>query len=162
MPDVKYPKPKLGSLAPDFNAENQKGETITLKNLLKTGQKVLLIFYPADQTTGCTTQLCGVRDYYEEYKKAGVAVLGINHADAVSHQKFIDKHNYQFDILIDTNRMISENYGQLKFMFGHRSIKRGVYLIDTDGRVIYTVQGQQDNQVILDLLKADKTADKND
>lgn len=155
MLDVKYPKPKIGSIAPDFNAENQKGETISLKKLLKSGQKVLLVFYPADQTAGCTTQLCGVRDVFQDYKKVGVTILGINQAGAESHQKFIDKNNYPFDILIDTDRKISENYGQLKFMFGHKSIKRGVYLINTDGSILYTIQGQQDNQLILDLLKND-------
>ena len=153
MSESHYLKPEINSNAPDFTLDNQKGESINLYQVLESGQNVLLIFYPADMTPGCTIQLCGVRDLYKEYTDMGVTVLGINHGDAKSHQKFIDQQNYPFDILVDVDKKISEQYGQLKFMFGHKSIKRGVYLIDSNKKIILIKQGQQDNQEILTLLK---------
>ena len=152
MPETKYPKPTLDSIAPNFTVLNQKGESKNLYQILDSGQKVLLIFYPGDMTPGCTIQLCGVRDVYSQYTAKGVTVFGVNHANAQSHQKFIDQQNYPFDILIDEDRKVSEMYGQLKFMFGIKSINRGVYLINTDKKIQYTIQGQQDNQTILGLL----------
>ncbi len=81
---------KVGDKAPDFTAKNQAGIEISLSKLLKEGKKVLLVFYPGDDTPGCTSQLCGIRDIYKEYKDLGVEVYGVNHADEKSHQKFIE------------------------------------------------------------------------
>jgi peroxiredoxin Q/BCP len=148
-----YPDIQIGDTAPDFTAKNQKGEDINLYSLLQKGQKVLLVFYPADQTPGCTKQLCGIRDVYKEYSDAGVTVLGVNKGNAESHQKFIDAQSYQFDILVDTDMEITESYGAMKKYFDNYIVKRGVFLIDSDKKVLYRFWGQQDNSKILDLLK---------
>jgi thioredoxin-dependent peroxiredoxin len=143
---------KIGDNAPLFTLNNQNSKPISLKDILNQGKKVLLVFYPNDMTPGCTTQLCGIRDVYSEYEKLNVVVLGINHKDEKSHQKFIKMHDYQFDILVDTDKKVATMYGQLGQFFGHDTIKRSVYLIDTNGKVLFMKQGQQDNQVIIAML----------
>jgi thioredoxin-dependent peroxiredoxin len=144
----------VGDIAPDFTLNNQKGESISLSKVLKSGKKVLLIFYPGDDTPGCTAQLCGIRDIYKEYQDLDVAVYGLNHANEKSHQKFIDKHNYQFDILVDTDKKVAIEYGQIKKFFAAFVIKRAAYLIDTNGKILFIHQGQQDNSEIIKMLKA--------
>ena len=146
-------KLEVGDKAPDFTTVTQSGDKIDLYNLLGSGQKVLLVFYPGDDTPGCTSQLCGIRDVYSDYKKLGVRVLGVNHADAKSHQKFIDKFSYPFDILVDEGKVISHQYGAIKKFFANYVLKRGVFLIDTDGTILYIFWGQQDNQKVMDVLK---------
>lgn len=144
----------VGDIAPDFTAKTQSGEEITLSKILKSGQKVLLVFYPGDNTPGCTTQLCGIRDVYKEYKDLNVKVLGVNHSDAKSHQKFIDKFEYPFDIIVDEGRKIIKEYGSTKLFFKNLSTKRSVFLIDTDGKIIYLVWGQQNNEEIIEFIKS--------
>jgi len=149
------PEKKLvvGDIAPDFTAKTQSGEDIRLSDLLKLGQKVLLVFYPGDDTPGCTAQLCGIRDVYSEYKDLGVRVLGMNHAEAKSHQKFINKYEYPFDIIVDEGREIIKQYGAVKLFFKNISTKRGVFLVDIDGKIIYLAWGQQNDQEIIEFLK---------
>ncbi|MEM1312217.1 MAG: peroxiredoxin [Patescibacteria group bacterium] len=154
MTDIEnLPKLSIGDKAPDFSAETQSGEKITLSHLLKTGQKILLIFYPGDDTPGCTKQLCGVRDIYSDYQKYGVRVLGVNHASAKSHQKFIDKYDYKFDIIVDEGKSIISKYGALKKFFKNLTIKRGVFLIDENGIIQYIYWGQHDNSKVLEILQ---------
>ena len=154
MTDIN-PKPvfQVGDTAPVFELSNQKGQIISSKQLLESGQKILLVFYPSDMTPGCTIQLCGVRDIYQEYRDLNVTVLGINHGDQKSHQKFIDMHKYQFDILVDTDKTISREFGQIGSFFGNPTVKRGVILIDESGKIIYIKQGQQDNQEVIKFVK---------
>lgn len=150
-------KLELGDIAPDFTAtiQNPDGstETVNLKQTLDSGQKVLLIFYPGDDTPGCTKQLCGIRDIYSEYSELGVTVWGVNHATEESHLKFIKKYSYQFGIIVDKEHEIREKYGAIKNMYGRLSTMRGAVLIDTNGKIIFKFWGQQDNQKIIDLLK---------
>jgi len=152
--DEPYVMPKLevGQKAPLFKLKNQAGEDVDIAKILQEGSKVLLIFYPGDDTPGCTAQLCGVRDIYKQYADLGVKVFGINHADEKSHNKFIQKYTFPFDILVDTNKEVAKKYGALKKFFLNLVIKRGVFLLDTDATIIYSYWGQQDNQKILDLL----------
>lgn len=144
---------QVGDTAPDFEATNQKGEVIKLSDLTKNGQLVLLVFYPADNTPGCTRQLCGVRDVYKEYTDLCVTVLGINKGSEKSHQSFIQSQGYQFDIVVDKDNLIRNKYGAIKKHFANFTTKRGVVLIDTEGKVIFTFWGQQDNQKIIEMLK---------
>ena len=144
---------QVGDTAPVFELPNQKGQIISSKQLLESGQKILLVFYPSDMTPGCTIQLCGIRDIYQEYRDLNVTVLGINHGDQKSHQKFIDMHKYQFDILVDTDKIISRKFGQIGSFFGNPTVKRGVILIDESCKIIYIKQGQQDNQEVIKFVK---------
>jgi thioredoxin-dependent peroxiredoxin len=147
------PQLNVGDIAPDFTAKTQKGEEVKLSDLVNNGGKALLIFYPGDDTPGCTTQLCGIRDVYKEYKDLGVTVLGVNHGNDKSHQKFIDKYSFPFDIIIDEEKKISTSYGQLKKFFAAITIKRAAYLIGEDRKILFVHQGQQDNQKIITMLK---------
>lgn len=150
-------KLEIGETAPNFSASSQNpdgtSENIELSKILESGKKVLLIFYPGDDTPGCTKQLCGIRDVYEEYKKAGVVVLGINHAGEESHLKFIRKYNFPFSIVVDKDKSIRSKYGAEKLFFKNITTKRSVFLIDTNKKILFINWGQQDNEQILNMLK---------
>jgi thioredoxin-dependent peroxiredoxin len=145
---------KVGEKAPNFTLLNQKGKEVNLyTDLLKKECKaVLLVFYPKDNTPGCTDQLCRIRDDYSQFLKAGIIVYGVNHDGAKSHQGFIEKQGYQFDILIDPDKKTIKEYGATKFFFKNITISRSVVLVGKDGLVKYTHKGQQDNQEILTLM----------
>lgn len=149
---------KVGLTAPNFAATVQytdKLEEIDLYKFLEEdkNRKVLLVFYPGDDTPGCTKQLCGIRDIYQKYQDLGVTVFGINPANEKSHQQFIQKYSYQFGIIVDKDKEIREKYGAIGSFFGNVTTKRSVYLIGSDKRILFTQAGQQDNQKILELLK---------
>jgi thioredoxin-dependent peroxiredoxin len=143
----------VGDKAPLFSLKNQNEELIVLDDILKSGHKVMLVIYPKDDTPGCTAQMCGVRDEYSKFKDLGVKIFGLNHDNAKSHQKFIEKYNFPFDILIDENRNTIKEYGSTKMFFKNEVTQRSAFLIDTDGKIIFVQKGQQDNQAILNLLK---------
>lgn len=149
---------KVGDIAPDFTLYTQKGEKVSLTQILATGQQVLLVFYPKDMTPGCTTQLCGVRDVYADYAKLGVVVYGVNQDNADSHKRFIDTHVLPFDLLIDEGRSLAQQYGAIKSIFGNTGTKRGVFLIGLDQKIHYQVWGQQDNQKIIELVQSEEKA----
>lgn len=149
MKDYKdIPPIKIGDRAPFFTLKNQKGKSISLKDY-KGKKNVLLIFYPGDNTPGCTKQLCALRDDFTVFTGKDVVIFGINQADEKSHNNFITKHSFPFDLLIDKDRKISRKYKALKFMFGHESIRRSVVLIDKTGKIIYLKRGLPNNQEIL-------------
>jgi len=150
-------KLEVGNLAPLFEAEIQNPdatvENFNLEQTLKSGQKVLLVFYPGDDTPGCTAQLCGIRDVYSQYKDLGVKVVGVNHSEAKSHLKFIKKYNYQFGIIVDQDKSIRHKYGAEKLFFKNLTTKRSVFLIDTNQKILFIHWGHQDNSKIIELLK---------
>jgi thioredoxin-dependent peroxiredoxin len=143
----------VGEKAPNFVLSNQNGVVVELSQVLKSGYKVMLIVYPKDDTPGCTAQMCRVRDDYQQFVDAGVKVFGLNHDMALSHNKFIEKFNLQFDILVDENRKTIKEYGSTKMFFNNEVTQRSVFVIGLDGHILYSHKGQQDNQAILDLLK---------
>jgi thioredoxin-dependent peroxiredoxin len=148
---------QVGDTAPDFTCVVQNLnniETITLSKILSTGKNVLLIFYPGDNTPGCTAQLCAVRDIYNEYEKRNVIVLGVNPSSAESHLNFIRKQNYPFGIIVDEDKSIRESYGAVGSFFGKKTTRRSVFLIKKDMKIIFRYFGQQDNNKILNLLDA--------
>lgn len=147
----------VGDTAPNIKAKLQNGQDFDLEKSLQNNKKVLLIFYPGDDTPGCTKQLCGVRDIYSEYQELGVEVYGVNHADLASHQKFIDKFSFPFDLIIDENKEISKAYGAMTKFFRNDIIKRGAFLIGEDRKIKFSTWGQQDNQKIISLLKNSQT-----
>lgn len=129
---------KEGSKAPDFTAKDQNGNTVKLSKL--KGQKVVLYFYPKDDTPGCTKEACSFRDSFSLFTKKGIKVLGVSIDDEKSHQKFIEKYNLPFDLLADTEKKIVEKYGVWgeKSMYGKKYMGtlRKTFLIDENGKIV--------------------------
>ena len=126
-----------GKPAPDFELPSDSGETIKLSAL--RGKPVVLYFYPKDDTPGCTTQACGIRDAYGEFERAGAVVLGISPDDESSHGKFKDKYELPFALLADTDHSVSEQYGVWgEKNFGGKTfmgVNRSTFVIGADGNV---------------------------
>lgn len=129
---------KEGNKAPDFTAKNQNGEKVKLSGL--RGQKVVLYFYPKDDTPGCTKQACSLRDSNDVFAEKGIKVLGVSIDDEKSHQKFISKYNLPFDLIADTDKKIVEKYGVWgeKSMYGrtYMGTMRKTFLIDEEGKIV--------------------------
>lgn len=148
---TKIPPVQIGDKAPLFTLKNQKGQKVYLKDYLGK-QNVLLIFYPGDDTPGCTKQLCDIRNDFSNFEKINIKVFGINQADKNSHQNFINKYALPFDLLIDNDYKVSSKYKAMKFMFGRPSIKRSVVLIDKAGQILFLKRGMPSNKEILKSL----------
>lgn len=130
-------RPAKGDRAPDFELPDQDGTPIRLQDL--RGRKVLLYFYPKDDTSGCTRQACDLRDAIEEVDSRGAVVLGVSPDPVDSHRKFRDKYGLPFPLLADTDHRVAEAYGVWaeKTMYGRRywGNERTTFLIDEDGRI---------------------------
>jgi len=128
---------KEGSTAPAFKTKDASGETVSLKDL--RGQKVVLYFYPKDDTPGCTKEACSFRDAFSQFKKKGIAVLGVSPDNEASHQKFVTKYKLPFTLLADTDKSIAEAYGvwgEKKFMGRtYMGVHRTTFLIDEKGKI---------------------------
>jgi len=129
--------PKEGSAAPNFAAKDGNGETVRLKDL--RGQKVVLYFYPKDDTPGCTKEACSFRDAFADFKKRGIKVLGVSKDSEASHKKFAAKYKLPFTLLADPDHSIADAYGvygEKKFMGRtYLGVKRVTFLIDEKGKV---------------------------
>jgi thioredoxin-dependent peroxiredoxin len=127
-----------GKPAPDFELESDAGERVTLSSL--RGKPVVLYFYPKDDTTGCTTQACGIRDAYGEFERAGAVVLGVSPDGVASHVKFRDKYSLPFTLLADPDHAVAEAYGAWgeKSRYGrtYMGILRSTFVIGADGTVV--------------------------
>jgi peroxiredoxin Q/BCP len=128
---------KVGDSAPDFSVNDQSGNPVKLSEF--KGKKVVLYFYPKDNTPGCTAEACNLRDNYEALQKAGYVVLGVSTDSEKSHQKFIDKFELPFPLLADTEKEIHEKYGTWveKSMYGRKYMgtARTTFLIDENGKI---------------------------
>jgi peroxiredoxin Q/BCP len=126
-----------GKEAPGFELPADDGRHVKLSDL--RGQPVVLYFYPRDDTPGCTTQACGIRDAYAEFREKGAVVLGISPDDEASHARFKEKHALPFTLLADEGHEVAEEYGVWveKTMYGKKSmgIERSTFVIDPEGRV---------------------------
>src|SRR3954447_16790432 len=126
-----------GKPAPDFALQSDAGETVKLSSL--RGKPVVLYFYPKDDTPGCTTQACGIRDVYGEFEQAGAVVLGVSPDDAASHVKFKTKFGLPFTLLADPDHSVAEQYGVWgeKKNYGktYMGIIRSTFVIDADGKL---------------------------
>jgi thioredoxin-dependent peroxiredoxin len=126
---------EIGKPAPDFEAKDQDGNVVKLADL--KGQKVVLYFYPKDNTPGCTAQACNLRDNYEALQKAGYTVLGVSSDTGKSHQKFIEKQQLPFTLLADEDLKVHEAYGTWveKSMYGRKYMgtARTTFVIDENG-----------------------------
>ncbi len=129
--------PAVGTPAPDFELKNDEGKTVRLSDL--RGKRVVLYFYPKDDTPGCTTQACGFRDNYVEIQEQNAVVLGISPDGESSHAKFRTKFNLPFTLLADPEHTVSEAYGvwREKSMYGktYMGIIRSHFLIDEHGNI---------------------------
>jgi thioredoxin-dependent peroxiredoxin len=128
---------KEGSTAPAFKTTDANGEAVNLKDY--RGQKVVLYFYPKDDTPGCTKEACSFRDSFSKFKKQGIVVLGVSPDSEASHKKFAAKYKLPFTLLADKDRSISETYGvygEKKFMGRtYMGVHRTTFLIDEKGKI---------------------------
>ena len=128
---------KVGDSAPDFELESDAGDKVRLSKL--RGQKVVLYFYPKDNTPGCTTEACELRDRQPELDRRGAVVLGISPDSVGSHQRFKTKYSLPFALLADPDHSVAEVYGAWgeKKMYGktYEGILRTTFIIDEDGRI---------------------------
>jgi peroxiredoxin Q/BCP len=128
---------KEGTTAPAFKTTDANGETVSLKDL--RGQKVVLYFYPKDDTPGCTKEACSFRDDFATFKKRGIAVLGVSPDSEAKHKKFETKYNLPFTLLADTDHAIADAYGvwgEKKFMGReYMGVHRTTFLIDEKGKI---------------------------
>ena len=147
-----------GKPAPDFELTSDTGETVKLSDL--RGKQVVLYFYPKDDTPGCTTQACGIRDAYGEFEREGAVVLGVSPDDERSHVKFKKKYELPFTLLADTDHTVSEDYG----VWGEKSyagkkytgITRSTFVIAEDGTVksaMYQVKPDLHTDQVLEALR---------
>lgn len=129
---------KEGDKAPDFTLKNDQDEDVTLSDF--KGKKVVLYFYPKDNTPGCTKEACSFRDVYDDILEAGAVVIGISKDNASSHQRFRNKNNLPFYLLSDPDNSVIEAYGawQEKKMYGKTfmGIVRSTFIIDENGILI--------------------------
>ncbi len=128
---------KEGDKAPDFTLPASDGSTVSLKDL--AGKKVVVYFYPKDNTPGCTKEACSFRDYNSELKQAGAVVLGVSKDSIQSHNKFIDKYELPFLLLSDADAAMASAYGAWgeKKLYGRTfmGMNRITYLIDEQGNI---------------------------
>ena len=128
---------EAGDKAPDFSAKDQDGNKIKLSDF--KGKKVVLYFYPKDDTPGCTKQACSLRDGFPKLKKNNIEVLGVSIDDENSHQKFIEKYDLPFTLIADTDKKVVNKYDVYgeKNMYGRKYMgtKRTTFLIDEDGKI---------------------------
>ncbi len=126
-----------GDQAPDFEVNDQDGNPVKLSDY--KGKKVVLYFYPRDNTPGCTAEACNLRDNYSEFQKQGYEIFGVSTDSEKSHQKFIEKQNLPFRLLADTEKQIHEKYGTWieKSMYGKKYMgtARHTFVIDEDGKI---------------------------
>jgi peroxiredoxin Q/BCP len=146
-----------GKPAPEFELRNDEGDPVSLASL--RGRPVVLYFYPKDDTPGCTTQACALRDAYGQLRERGAVVLGVSPDDEASHQRFRRKYELPFNLLADTGHEVAEQYGVWveKNRYGKRSvgIKRSTFVIDAEGtvvRALYGVKPDGHAELVLDAL----------
>ncbi len=129
---------KEGDKAPDFTSKNQDGKEIKLSDY--AGKKVVIYFYPKDDTPGCTKEACSFRDADDIFNSKGIKVFGVSTDDEKSHQKFISKFQLPFDLLADTDKSIVESYGVWgeKSMYGKKYMgtNRKTFLVGEDGKIV--------------------------
>ena len=134
-----------GEPAPDFTLPSDSGEPVTLSEL--RGKPVVLYFYPKDNTSGCTTQACGIRDAWGEFEAAGAVVLGVSPDGVSSHAKFKSDYGLPFKLLADPDHAVAEAYGvwAQKSRYGrtYMGIVRSTFVIGADGNVVKATRNVQ-------------------
>ncbi|MBD3919552.1 peroxiredoxin [Paenibacillus sp. PR3] len=141
----------VGTKAPLFEADSTQG-TINLAQYVGK-QPIVLIFYPMDETPGCTKQLCAVRDSRALYARHNAIVLGVNPASLEHHRQFAEKHNYDFPLVVDDGGDIRKSYGVGKFL-GLIAQQRVVFIIDQEGKIVFAEKGLRPTEEILGVLQS--------
>lgn len=146
---------EAGDKAPDFEVNDQDGNTVKLSDY--AGKKVVMYFYPKDNTPGCTAESCNLRDNYTALQNAGYEVLGVSTDTEKSHQKFIEKQSLPFKLLADTEKQIHEKYGTWveKQMYGRKYMgtARQTFLIDENGVIEEIIQKVKTKDHTAQILK---------
>lgn len=135
---------EIGVKAPDFALVGSNGDTVKLADFAGKSP-VVLVFYPGDETPGCTKQLCAVRDDYAAFQTKGAKVFGVNPGNLESHKKFIKNHGFQFPLLIDEGQKVAKLYG----CDGWPAVKRTVYAIDKKGNIVFAKSGMPSDDEIV-------------
>jgi peroxiredoxin Q/BCP len=134
---------EAGTPAPEFELKADDGSTVTLAGL--RGRRVVLYFYPKDDTPGCTTQACGIRDQWQDFRGVDAVVLGVSPDDEASHRKFKEKYGLPFTLLADEDHAVAERYGvwgeRTNYGRTYMGIKRSTFVIDEDGTVRSAMYG---------------------
>ena len=148
---------EAGAPAPDFALTSDEGKTVSLASL--RGTPVVLYFYPKDDTPGCTTQACGIRDAWGEFERAGAVVLGISPDDEDSHTAFREKLQLPFRLLADTEHSTAEEYGVWKERTSssgatYMGIERSTFVIDADGTIAKEMRNVKPDTHADDVLAA--------
>src|SRR5687768_3777942 len=129
--------PQAGEKAPEFELATDTGKKVKLSDF--RGKKVVLYFYPKDDTPGCTTQACDIRDRIQEIDSRGAVVLGVSPDDVASHQKFKEKFGLNFTLLADTDHKVAEAYDvwKEKNLYGKKTmgVERTSFIIDEQGNI---------------------------
>jgi peroxiredoxin Q/BCP len=132
---------EVGDKAPDFDALLTDGSQVSLNDILSNDERVVLYFYPKDNTPGCTTQACDFRDNYSILQSAGYRVLGVSKDSSKSHLNFTDKYELNFDLIVDQDIELHQKYGvwREKNNYGktYMGVSRSTFVIDTDGSLIW-------------------------
>lgn len=146
-----------GQKAPDFELPDQDGRRVKLSDF--RGGPVVVYFYPKADTSGCTTQACGVRDHRADYARAGATVLGISPDPVAKIKKFDEKHDFGFPLLADEDHAVAESYGvwAQKSMYGRTYMgnERTTFVVDPDGKVakvLRKVKPSEHDKLVLEAL----------
>ena len=146
-----------GKQAPDFSLPDEKGKVHKLSDY--KGKAVVLYFYPADDTPGCTAEACDLRDDYHKYQKADTVILGVSPDDEASHEAFKKKYKLPFTLLADKGHKVCDLYGVWgeKSIFGKKylGVNRSTFVIDTQGKItniFEKVRAKDNNQKVLAAL----------
>jgi len=128
---------EIGKKVPDFSLQNQDGKKISLKDFI--GRKVVLYFYPKDDTSGCTKEACSFSDNLPKFSKVDTVILGVSPDSVKSHKKFSEKYKLKFDLLADEEKKVVEKYGvwKEKSMYGRKymGVERTTFIIDERGKI---------------------------
>ena len=149
---------EVGKKAPEFSLLNQDGKKISLKDYL--GKKVVLYFYPKDDTSGCTKEACNFRDEFPKFTKTKAVIFGVSPDSVKSHKKFAEKYDLNFDLLADEEKKVVEKYEvwKEKSMYGRKymGVERTTFIIDEKGKIktiFNKVKVDGHNKEVLEALK---------